>query len=96
MSWLQLSTIVFLEQILSHALKSFLVLRDILVNVFNLTRLYGLLGYFLYLNTTSLSALSILLIILLTQDLNLGWYRVVTNVALIRMVVLFVFSQEIL
>ena len=95
MSWLQLSSIVLLKQILGHTLKSFLVLRNVLVDVFNLTRLYGLLGYFLDFNGTSLSTLSILLVVLLTKNLNLRWNRVVAYVILAG-IVLFILSQEIL
>ena len=89
--WLQLTTIILLEKILGHALKSFLVLRYIFMDVFNLTRLYGLFRYFLDLYSTSLSTICILLIILLTQDLNLWWNRVITYLALI--VVLLILSK---
>lgn len=89
--WLQLTTVIFLEQILGHALQSFLVLRNILMDVFNLTRLYGLFRYFLDLDSTSLSTISIFLIILLTQNLNLWWYRVIAYLAVI--VVLLILSE---
>lgn len=56
---------------MSHALKSFLVLRNVFVDIFNLARLNGVLRYLLYLDTAPLPALRILLVILLTQNLDL-------------------------
>ena len=91
MPWLQLAAVVLLEKILGHALKSFLVLRNVLVDVFNLTRLDRLFRYFLNLDSASLSTLCIFLIVLLTQNLHLGWYRVITYLTLV--VVLLIFSE---
>lgn len=94
MPWLQLAAVIFLKQVLGHALQSFLVLRDVLVDVLNLTRLYWLLRNFLYFHTTSLSTFWVLMVVLLAQDLHLRRYGVVTYLALI--IVFLILSEQIL
>lgn len=64
------------------------------MDIFNLARLNGVLRYLLYLDTAPLPALRILLVILLTQNLDLRGDWVIAYLALV--VVLLVFSQEIL
>jgi hypothetical protein len=93
MPGLQLPIIVLLKQVLSHVLENFLILRDVLMNIFNLVRLDWLLLDFRDFYATSF--LFILLFVMLTQNLNLRRYRIVADIALIRIIFL-IFSEQVL
>ena len=79
---------------MGHTLQSFLVLRDVFLDVVNVARLYRLFLDFLDLGIAPLATF-IFGVILLAQDLNLRGNRVVAYIALIG-VVFFILSEQVL